>query len=58
MKTIHGLVKVANKTTIKELNRKLKKKGKLTPKDFETARYKEIKREDMPKGPTIIKRKW
>ena len=55
--SLHGPVKVVNKTAIKELNRKLKKKGKLTTKDFETARYKEFNREDLPRY-ELKKKRW
>ena len=55
--SLHGPIKIANKTTIKELNRKLKKKGKLTSKDFETARYKEFDRKDLPKY-ELKKKRW
>ena len=47
----------AQKTAIKELNRKLKKKGKLTSKDFETARYKEFNRKDLPRY-ELKKKRW
>ena len=57
MQNIHGPVKVINKTAIKDLNRKLKKKGKLTSKDFETARYKEFDRKDMPRY-QLKKKRW
>ena len=57
MQTIHGPVKVTNKTAIKELNRKLKKKGKLTSKDFETAKYKEFDRADLPRY-ELKKKRW
>ena len=43
--------------TIKELNRKLKKKGKLTSKDFETAKYKEFDRADLPRY-ELKKKRW
>ena len=56
-KSLHGPIKVANKTTIKELNRKLKKTGKLTSKDFDNARYREFNREDLPRY-ELKKKKW
>ena len=55
METAHGDVKIMNKTDIKELNKKLKKKGKLTEKDFQNAKYKELKTKDI-KPPTVIKK--
>ena len=55
METAHGDVKIMNKTDIKELNKKLKKKGKLTEEDFQNAKYKELKTKDI-KPPTIIKK--
>ena len=55
METAHGAVKIMNKTDIKELNKKLKKKGKLTEKDFQEAKYKELKQKDI-KPPTVIKK--
>ena len=57
MQNIHGPVKVINKTAIKDLNRKLKKKGKLTSKDFEGARYKEFNRKDLPRY-ELKKKRW
>ena len=54
---LHGPVKVVNKTAIKELNKKLKKKGKLTSKDFEKAKYKEFDREDLPRY-ELKKKRW
>jgi len=56
-KPLHGPVKIVNKTAIKELNRKLKKAGKLTSKDFAKARYKEFNREDLPKY-ELKKKRW
>ena len=56
-KSLHGPVKVVNKTAIRELNRKLKKKGKLTTKDFDKARYKEFDREDLPRY-ELKKKRW
>ena len=55
--SLHGPVKVVNKTAIRELNRKLKKKGKLTTKDFDKARYKEFDREDLPRY-ELKKKRW
>ncbi len=55
MESAHGAVKVMNKTDIKELNKKLKKKGTLTEKDFQNAKYKELKTKDI-KPPIIIKK--
>jgi len=54
---LHGPVKIVNKTAIKELNKKLRKKGKLSTKDFETARYKEFNREDLPRY-ELKKKRW
>ena len=56
-KPLHGPVKIVNKTAIRELNRKLKKKGKLKSKDFDKARYKEFNREDLPRY-ELKKKKW
>ena len=55
MESAHGAVKVMNKTDIKELNKKLKKKGTLTEKDFQNAKYEELKTKDI-KPPIIIKK--
>ncbi len=55
METAHGAVKVMNKTDIKELNKKFKKKGTLTEKDFQNAKYRELKTKDI-KPPIIIKK--
>jgi len=55
MKTAHGEAKIVNKTGIKQLNKVLKKKGKLDSDDFEEVNYKKV---DMTKHKPIVKKKW
>ncbi len=55
MKTAHGEVKVVNKTGIKQLNRKLKKTGKIDQDDFEDVNYKKI---DITNHKPVVKKKW
>mgnify|MGYP007107844326 CR=1 FL=1 len=55
MKTAHGEVKVVNKTGIKQLNRKLKKMGKIDQDDFEDVNYKKI---DITNHKPVVKKKW
>jgi len=55
MKTAHGEAKIVNKTGIKQLNRMLKKKGKLDSADFEEVNYKKV---DMTGHKPIVKKKW
>ena len=55
MKTAHGEAKIVNKTGIKQLNKILKKKGKLDSDDFEEVNYKKV---DMTNHKAIVKKKW
>jgi len=55
MKTAHGEVKVVNKTGIKQLNKKLKKTGKIDQDDFEDVNYKKI---DITNHKPVVKKKW
>ena len=55
MKTAHGEAKVVNKTGIKQLNRVLKKKGKLESDDFSDVNYKKV---DMTNHKPVVKKKW
>ena len=55
MKTAHGDVKIVNKTGIKQLNKVLKKKGKLDADDFDDVNYKKL---DITDHKPIVKKKW
>jgi hypothetical protein len=55
MKTAHGDVKIVNKTGIKQLNKVLKKKGKLDEDDFDDVNYKKL---DITDHKPIVKKKW
>ena len=55
MKTAHGEAKIVNKTGIKQLNKVLKKKGKLDADDFEEVNYKKV---DMTNHKPVVKKKW
>tara|TARA_Y100000592_G_C5409404_1_gene287324 strand:+ start:183 stop:1052 length:870 start_codon:yes stop_codon:yes gene_type:complete len=55
MKTAHGEAKIVNKTGIKQLNKVLKKKGKLERSDFGDVNYKKV---DMTKHKPVVKKKW
>ena len=56
MKTAHGDVHEVNKTTLKKLNKVLKKKGKLEAEDFAEVKFKN--KVDMTNHKPIIKKKW
>jgi len=56
MKTAHGDVHEVNKTTLKKLNKVLKKKGKLDSDDFEDVKFKN--KIDMTNHKPIVKKKW
>ena len=55
MKDAHGEAKIVNKTGIKQLNKVLKKKGKLEADDFGDVNYKKV---DMTKHKPVVKKKW
>jgi len=55
MKNAHGEAKVVNKTGIKQLNKVLKKKGKLEADDFGEVNYKKV---DMTNHKPVVKKKW
>ena len=55
MKNAHGEAKVVNKTGIKQLNKVLKKKGKLEADDFGEVNYKKV---DLTKHKPVVKKKW
>ena len=56
MKTAHGDVHEVNKTTLKQLNRTLKKKGKLDSEDFDDVKFKN--KIDMTNHKPVVKKKW
>tara|TARA_Y100001972_G_C7597925_1_gene299619 strand:+ start:146 stop:1051 length:906 start_codon:yes stop_codon:yes gene_type:complete len=56
MKTAHGDVHEVNKTTLKKLNRVLKKKGKLDADDFDDVKFKN--KIDLSKHKPVVKKKW
>ena len=56
MKTAHGDVYQANKTTLKKLNKVFKKKGKLEAEDFAEVKFKN--KVDMTNHKPTIKKKW
>jgi hypothetical protein len=56
MKTAHGDVHEVNKTTLKKLNKVLKKKGKLDAEDFDEVKFKN--KIDLSKHKPIVKKKW
>ena len=56
MKTAHGDVHEVNKTTLKKLNKVLKKKGKLEAEDFDEVKFKN--KIDLSKHKPIVKKKW
>ena len=56
MKTAHGDVHEVNKTTLKKLNKTLKKKGKLESEDFAEVKFKN--KIDMTNHKPVIKKKW
>jgi len=55
MKTVHGEVRQVNKTGIAKLNKVLKKKGKITEKDFEGVNSRTV---DMTNHKPIVKKRW
>jgi len=55
MKTVHGEVRQVNKTGIAKLNKVLKKKGKITEKDFEGVNSRKV---DMTNHKPIVKKRW
>jgi len=55
MKDAHGEAKIVNKTGIKQLNKILKKKGKLEADDFGDVNYKKV---DLTKHKPVVKKKW
>ena len=55
MKDAHGEAKIVNKTGIKQLNKVLKKKGKLEADDFGDVNYKKV---DLTKHKPVVKKKW
>jgi hypothetical protein len=56
MKTAHGDVHEVNKTTLKKLNRTLKKKGKLDSEDFDDVKFKN--KIDLTNHKPVVKKKW
>ncbi len=56
MKEAHGDVHEVNKTTLKKLNRTLKKKGKLDADDFTEVKFKN--KIDMTNHKPTVKKKW
>ena len=56
MKTAHGDVHEVNKTTLKKLNKVLKKKGKLEKEDFEEVKFKN--KNDLTNHKPVVKKKW
>ena len=56
MKTAHGDVHEVNKTTLKKLNKVLKKKGKLDADDFDDVKFKN--KIDLSKHKPVVKKKW
>ncbi len=56
MKTAHGDVHEVNKTTLKKLNKTLKKKGKLDSEDFDDVQFKN--KIDMTDHKPTVKKKW
>jgi len=56
MKTAHGEVHEVNKTTLKKLNKTLKKKGKLDSEDFDEVQFKN--KIDMTNHKPTVKKKW
>ena len=56
MKTAHGDVHEVNKTTLKKLNKVLKKKGKLDSEDFDDVEFKN--KIDLSKHKPVVKKKW
>ena len=56
MKTAHGDVHEVNKTTLKKLNKVLKKKGKLEKEDFEEVKFKN--KIDLTNHKPVVKKKW
>ena len=56
MKTAHGDVHEVNKTTLKKLNKVLKKKGKLDSEDFDEVKFKN--KIDLSKHKPVVKKKW
>ena len=55
MKSVHGEVKMVNKTGIAKLNKKFKKTGTLDTEDFEEVNYKKVDRTNH-KAP--VKKRW
>ena len=55
MATVHGDVKIVNKTGIAKLNKKFKKTGTLEQDDFEDVNYKKV---DMTNHKPPVKKKW
>ena len=55
MKDAHGEAKIVNKKGIKQLNKVLKKKGKLEADDFGDVNYKKV---DLTKHKPVVKKKW
>jgi len=55
MKSVHGDVKIVNKTGIAKLNKVLKKKGKIDADDFGEVNYKKY---DMTNHKPVVKKKW
>ena len=56
MKNAHGDVHEVNKTTLKKLNKTLKKKGKLDADDFSGVKFKN--KIDMTYHKVQVKKKW
>ena len=55
MKSVHGEVKMVNKTGIAKLNKKFKKTGTLDTEDFEDVNYKKV---DMTNHKAPVKKRW
>jgi hypothetical protein len=55
MASVHGEVKVMNKTSLARLNRKYKKTGEIEQSDFDEAGYKKV---DMTNHKPPVKKKW
>ena len=55
MKSVHGEVKVVNKTGIAKLNKKFKKTGTLDKGDFDDVNYKKV---DMTNHKPPVKKRW
>ncbi len=56
MKDAHGDVREVNKTTLKKLNKVLKKKGKLDADDFDEVKFKN--KIDLTNHKPTVKKKW